>query len=202
MASIAIVVLRSSWPCDLETLLVPPQTLRFVPARTGKVDVVRTSVASRTCLFDTPRNTVIKCFRNGEFPESLSFEWEILHLPRLCLIDVHVFRLDFQRRMSGQHIHSRNLEHRFLYFTGPSSPSLVLRSLFPLLSPFTDKTYRVTYLLSNRFTVVLVMTVLDGVNGTVCNAQQYLQSLQSHDSPSPSISCLTHGECIGLVVSI
>ncbi|KAI0276620.1 hypothetical protein BGY98DRAFT_934920 [Russula aff. rugulosa BPL654] len=45
------------------------------------------------------------------------------------------------------------------------------------------------------------MTALDGVNGTVCNAQQYQQSLQSHESSSPSISCLTHGESIGLVVS-
>jgi len=42
------------------------------------------------------------------------------------------------------------------------------------------------------------MTALDGVNGTVCNRQQYQQSLQSYDSRSPSISCLTHGESIGL----
>jgi len=54
---------------------------------------------------------------------------------------------------------------------------------------------------SNPFTAV-VMTALDGVNGTVCNAQQYNQSLQSHDSRSPWISCLTHGDIIGLVVSI
>jgi len=46
------------------------------------------------------------------------------------------------------------------------------------------------------------MTALDGVNGTVCNAQQYQQSLQSYDSLSPWISCLTHGDIIGLVVSI
>ncbi len=46
------------------------------------------------------------------------------------------------------------------------------------------------------------MTALDGVNGTVCNAQQYQQSLQSYDSRSPSISCLTHGDGIGLAVSI
>ncbi|KAF8504697.1 hypothetical protein F5888DRAFT_1657772, partial [Russula emetica] len=39
-----------------------------------------------------------------------------------------------------------------------------------------------------------------GVNGTVCNAQQYQLSLQSYDSPSPSISCLTQGESIGLVL--
>ncbi|KAF8497247.1 hypothetical protein F5888DRAFT_1613796 [Russula emetica] len=39
-----------------------------------------------------------------------------------------------------------------------------------------------------------------GVNGTVCNPQQYDQSLQSSHSPSPSISCLTQGESIGLVL--
>ncbi|KAF8502220.1 hypothetical protein F5888DRAFT_1177482 [Russula emetica] len=44
------------------------------------------------------------------------------------------------------------------------------------------------------------MTALDGVHGTVCNEQQYNQSLQSYDSSSPSISCLTHGESIGLVL--
>jgi len=46
------------------------------------------------------------------------------------------------------------------------------------------------------------MTALDGVNGAVCNAQQYQQSLQSYDSRSPWITCLTHGDGIGLVVSI
>jgi len=45
------------------------------------------------------------------------------------------------------------------------------------------------------------MTALNGVNGTVCNAQQYQQSLQSYDSRSPSISCLTHGDSIGLVLT-
>jgi len=44
------------------------------------------------------------------------------------------------------------------------------------------------------------MTEFGGVNGTVCNAQQYQLSLQSSDSSSPSISCLTHGENIGLVL--
>ncbi|KAI0265244.1 hypothetical protein BGY98DRAFT_1156386 [Russula aff. rugulosa BPL654] len=43
------------------------------------------------------------------------------------------------------------------------------------------------------------MTALGGVNGTNCNATQYQQSLQSGDSRSPSITCLTHGESIGLV---
>ncbi|KAF8502202.1 hypothetical protein F5888DRAFT_1608129 [Russula emetica] len=44
------------------------------------------------------------------------------------------------------------------------------------------------------------MTAQDGVNGTVCNAMQYYQSLLSHNSRTPSISCLTHGESIGLVL--
>ncbi|KAH9953521.1 hypothetical protein BC827DRAFT_129599 [Russula dissimulans] len=45
------------------------------------------------------------------------------------------------------------------------------------------------------------MTALDGVNGTVCNADQYSQSLTSHNSRSPWISCLTHGESIGLALT-
>lgn len=53
---------------------------------------------------------------------------------------------------------------------------------------------------SNRFTPK-VMTVLDGVNGTVCSAEQYRQFLQPSDHRSPSITCLTHGESIGLAVS-
>jgi hypothetical protein len=39
------------------------------------------------------------------------------------------------------------------------------------------------------------------VNGTVCNAQQYNQSLPSPDNRNPTISCLTHGQSIGLAVS-
>jgi hypothetical protein len=46
------------------------------------------------------------------------------------------------------------------------------------------------------------MTAFDGVHGTVCDAEQYQQSLQSADSRNPSISCLPPGEGIGLVVSI
>ena len=46
------------------------------------------------------------------------------------------------------------------------------------------------------------MKASDGVNGTVCNAQQYNQFIQSIDNgSSPTISCLTHGETIGLTVS-
>ena len=47
-----------------------------------------------------------------------------------------------------------------------------------------------------------VMASLDGVNGTVCNAEQYQRSLSSYNNPSSSISCLTHGQTIGLAVSI
>ncbi|KAF8502191.1 hypothetical protein F5888DRAFT_1918898 [Russula emetica] len=45
------------------------------------------------------------------------------------------------------------------------------------------------------------MTAFDGVHGTVCTAQQYQLSLQSSDSSSPSISCLTPGESIGFVLT-
>ena len=45
------------------------------------------------------------------------------------------------------------------------------------------------------------MATVDGVNGTVCNAEQYQQSLSSYDNPNPSISCLTRGASIGLAVS-
>ena len=38
------------------------------------------------------------------------------------------------------------------------------------------------------------------VNGTVCNAQEFEQSLSSRDNPNPTISCLTHGQSIGLAV--
>ena len=47
------------------------------------------------------------------------------------------------------------------------------------------------------------MSALDDsvwVNGTVCNAQQFNQSLSSRDNPNPTISCLTHGQSIGLAV--
>jgi len=47
------------------------------------------------------------------------------------------------------------------------------------------------------------MSALDDgvwVNGTVCNAWQYNQSLSSRNSPNPTISCLTHGQTIGLAV--
>ncbi|KAI0305707.1 hypothetical protein B0F90DRAFT_1624778 [Multifurca ochricompacta] len=45
------------------------------------------------------------------------------------------------------------------------------------------------------------MATLGGVNGTVCNAHQYEQSLPSLINPDPSISCLTHGQSIGLALT-
>jgi len=39
------------------------------------------------------------------------------------------------------------------------------------------------------------------VNGTVCDAQQYQQSLSSLTSLDPSITCLTHGQSIGLALT-
>ncbi|KAI9463566.1 hypothetical protein BJY52DRAFT_1184586 [Lactarius psammicola] len=41
------------------------------------------------------------------------------------------------------------------------------------------------------------MSALDGVNGTVCNAQQYKQFLDDR----PTITCLTHGQSIGLALT-
>ncbi|KAI0254071.1 hypothetical protein BJV78DRAFT_1296867 [Lactifluus subvellereus] len=43
------------------------------------------------------------------------------------------------------------------------------------------------------------MSASDGVHGTVCNAEQYNQSFPSN--PNPSISCLTHGQAIGLTLA-
>ena len=46
------------------------------------------------------------------------------------------------------------------------------------------------------------MAAYDGVNGTVCDAQQFSEFIQSSaDGSDPTISCLTHGETIGLAVS-
>ncbi|KAI0251116.1 hypothetical protein BJV78DRAFT_1375749 [Lactifluus subvellereus] len=45
------------------------------------------------------------------------------------------------------------------------------------------------------------MSAIDGVHGTLCNAQQYQQSLPLPNNSSPSISCLTHGQTIGLALT-
>jgi hypothetical protein len=76
----------------------------------------------------------------------------------------------------------------------PARPSLALRGQ-------DQEECRCQSLLSNPFTAV-VMTTLDGVNGIVCNAQEYQQSLQPHNSHSPWVWCLTRGESFGLFVSI
>ncbi len=84
----------------------------------------------------------------------------------------------------------------------PSSPTRTPWSLIALLSLLVrqDREECPRQLLLSHSKVL--MTALDGVNGTVCNAQQYQQSLQSYNSRSPTISCLTHGDSIGLAVSI
>ena len=46
------------------------------------------------------------------------------------------------------------------------------------------------------------MSAIGGVNGTVCTADQYNQSLVSEPARNPWISCLTHGQSIGLAVSM
>ncbi|KAI9442147.1 hypothetical protein H4582DRAFT_1926706 [Lactarius indigo] len=46
------------------------------------------------------------------------------------------------------------------------------------------------------------MSALDGVHGTVCNEQQYELSNKSDTNPRPTIKCLTHGQSIGLALSL
>jgi len=45
------------------------------------------------------------------------------------------------------------------------------------------------------------MTTLGGVNGTVCDSQQSQQALQSYNSRTPRISCITPGQGIGLALT-
>jgi hypothetical protein len=49
--------------------------------------------------------------------------------------------------------------------------------------------------------IAIEMLASDGVHGTVCNAQQYEESLLLLSNPEPQISCMTHAENIGLMVS-
>ena len=105
-------------------------------------------------------------------------------IPQDVLIYVNLDRISSVVSCQRRHSH----EHRFLYF--PSSPTRTRsRGVSSPVASF------------NPFMAV-VMTEVDGVHGTVRNEQQYQQSLQSYDSRSLSISCLTHGEVIGLAVSI
>ena len=107
--------------------------------------------------------------------------------------------------MTCQHKHSRtvykdkNIDCLFSIisdsdFQNPAHPSLAPRG------QDQEECHRQS-LIFNPF-IAVVMTALDGVYGTVCNAQQYQQSVQSYNSLSPSLSCLQPGDRIGLVVSI
>ena len=95
-------------------------------------------------------------------------------------------------------------EHQFLYFR--LFPTRISGSLLTPFFLFADKDpetcHRQSLLSNPSTTTAVVMTTLGDVNGTVCDAQQYQQSLLSFDSSNPSIACLTHGECIGLAVNI
>jgi hypothetical protein len=46
------------------------------------------------------------------------------------------------------------------------------------------------------------MPTLRGINGTVCDAEQYQQSISSPTDPNYFISYLSNGQSIGLVVSV
>jgi hypothetical protein len=156
-------------------------------------------------LIVTPHDNGNK-FHNGEFPVSSSHSKGTSNLLRLCLIYAHVSTCRVNLHRISSAIGAVNTDTLLIWsidsfifhrprlgLTDPSSP---------FSHPSRKRSRRVSSpvaSLSNSFTTV-VMTELDGVHGTVCNPQQYQQSQQSHDSRSPSISCLTRGQSIGLVV--
>jgi hypothetical protein len=97
-----------------------------------------------------------------------------------------------------------------LSYNAPRSPisfSMTCQCLAspPLQTEIVTGLTRVSVLVkfsTGTTTLTEVMTTLDGISGTVCSAEQYQQSLPSQDNPIPLISCLTHGQAIGLTVRI
>ncbi len=150
-----------------------------------------------------------KYFRNGECPEhSSDSQWKfynpqaVIHICPMTLLSSQPPQ-DGRRCMSCHHTGTLVKYGHGSFLFSIFSDSDFLTSAHPspvLCRQGREERFRRS-LLSNSFTATL-MAALGGVNGTVCNAQQYRQSLQSYGSLSPSISCLTHGEIIGLVVSI
>ena len=85
-------------------------------------------------------------------------------------------------------------------------PTPLLRILYPSPNQMETKLTRMLtflnfFLLAHPLSTHAT-TILDGINGTVCNAQQYQQSQPSDGNPIPLISCLTHGQTTGLTVRI
>jgi hypothetical protein len=169
-----------------------------------------TYVASCACSIATPHDVVTSTSITVSFLSLLLIRMENSTIPQAVFDICRRLHLssqpsqDLQCCMSCQHRHSCSLRTstRIPLFTIvsdsdfqiPAHPSLSLRG------QDQEECHRQS-LLSNPFTAI-VMTELDGVHGTVCNKQQYQQSLQSQDSRSPWISCLTHWDIIGLTVSI
>ena len=83
----------------------------------------------------------------------------------------------------------------------PSPGTEVPGSFFPLLkNPRCGPKDALNISFHPRQSTVIEMTTLERVNGTTCNAQEYQQSLPSPTNPDPSITCLSHGQSIGLAV--
>jgi hypothetical protein len=84
-------------------------------------------------------------------------------------------------------------------------PSLLLPTSLTDIPPSIHSLYKINldaHLFPSVPPATTGMSTLEGVNGTLCNAQQYQQSLPGPNNPNPSISCLSPGKCIGLAVSI
>ena len=86
-----------------------------------------------------------------------------------------------------------------LLFFFTDSPNIPLPLQYPNRGQYINA--RPSFLLPLSTTGMSALDDGVWVNGTVCNAQQYNQSLSSRDNPNPTISCLTHGQSIGLAVS-
>jgi hypothetical protein len=69
-----------------------------------------------------------------------------------------------------------------------------------MLEPANEGYQPITRSYLSPSSTLIEMSTLEGVNGTTCDAQQYQQGLLSLKSLNPSITCLTHGQSIGLAV--
>ena len=136
-------------------------------------------------------------FHNGEFPGPSSHMIIRMVNSTSCQAVIHSCRRQ-DRRPRGLRAW---IAHGYLLFSIipdldlliPTHPSLALCGQ-------DREECHLQSLLSNPFTIV-VMTILDGVNGTVCNAQQCRQCRRLYGNRNSKIVCLTHGETVGLTVS-
>ena len=134
-------------------------------------------------------------FYNGEPPSGNTF-------PRLwyCRYLLHVDVFFAMRTVWPPKLRSRNVWHISLLFLFVSNFLIPTHPSPPIANQVETRIIACLSLLIHSLEYG-VMATLDGVNGTVCNATQYFQSLQSRDSDGPWI-ILTRGDTIGLIVNI